>query len=87
MKLKAAIGADHGGFILKNELATRLHETCEIVNLRANTFEPAAELVKTFLNATFSGEMRCRRSLEKVLAIEQQVLEANRPGRKGGSKQ
>ena len=86
MKLKAAMGADHGGFILKNESATRLHETCEILNLRANTFEPAAELVRIFLNAIFSGETRRRRNLEKVLAIEQQVLEANRSGRKGGSK-
>ena len=86
MKLKAAIGADHGCFILKNESATRLHETCEILNLRASTFEPSAELVKTFLNATFSGETRCRRSLKKILTIEEQVLEADRSGGKGGSK-
>ena len=38
MKLKIALGADHGGFTLKNELATRLKETCEILGLGAHTF-------------------------------------------------
>ncbi|MFC2013552.1 ribose 5-phosphate isomerase B [Chloroflexota bacterium] len=38
MKLKIALGADHGGFTLKNELITRLHETYEILDLGAHTF-------------------------------------------------
>ncbi len=40
MKLKVALGADHGGFTLKNELVTRLHETCEISDLGARTLDP-----------------------------------------------
>ncbi|MFC1942687.1 RpiB/LacA/LacB family sugar-phosphate isomerase [Chloroflexota bacterium] len=40
MKLKVALCADHGGFTLKNELVTRLHEICEIIDLGAHTFEP-----------------------------------------------
>ena len=40
MKLKVALGADHGGFTLKNELVTRLYETCEISDLGAHTFDP-----------------------------------------------
>ncbi len=40
MKLKVALGADHGGFTLKNELVTRLHETYEISDLGAHTFDP-----------------------------------------------
>ena len=160
MKLKVALGADHGGFTLKNELVTRLHETCEISDLGAHTFDPnddypdfalavsgavasgqanrgilvcgsgvgaciaankvpgiraclchdtysahqgvehddmnvlclgsrvigvelALEVVKTFLNAIFSGERRQRRRLSKVLVIEHQTLHGN----KGGLKQ
>ena len=40
MKLKIALGADHGGLTLKNELVTRLEETYEILDLGANTFDP-----------------------------------------------
>jgi transaldolase/glucose-6-phosphate isomerase len=40
MKLKVALGADHGGFTLKNELVTRLQETYEISDLGACTFDP-----------------------------------------------
>lgn len=40
MKLKVALGADHGGFTLKNELVTRLRETCGIFDLGAHTFDP-----------------------------------------------
>jgi ribose 5-phosphate isomerase B len=39
MKLRVALGADHGGFSLKNELVTRLHETCEVLDLGAYTFD------------------------------------------------
>ena len=161
MKLRVALGADHGGFSLKNELMTRLHETCEVLDLGARTFdrdddypdfalavaqavasgqaqrgilvcgsgvgaciaankvpgvraclchdtysahqgvehddmnilclgarvvgpELAGELVEAFLKANFSGETRHRRRLEKVLAIEQQALQSDRQGNKGG---
>lgn len=40
MKQKIALGADHGGFTLKNELVTRLHETWEILDMGAHTFDP-----------------------------------------------
>ena len=39
MKLKVALGADHGGFTLKNELVARLHKTCEILDLGAHAFD------------------------------------------------
>ena len=39
MKLKIALGADHGGFALRNELVTRLKETSEILDLGAHTFD------------------------------------------------
>ena len=38
MKLKVAMGADHGGFTLKNELVARLEETCDISDMGAHTF-------------------------------------------------
>lgn len=40
MKLKVALGSDHGGFTLKNELVIRLQETYEILDLGAHTFDP-----------------------------------------------
>ncbi len=40
MKLRVALGADHGGFALKNELAARLRRTYEIVDLGAHTLDP-----------------------------------------------
>jgi ribose 5-phosphate isomerase B len=46
--------------------------------------ELAGELVEAFLKANFSGETRHRRRLEKVLAIEQQALQSDRQGSKGG---
>jgi len=33
MRLRIALGADHGGLALKSELVTRLKETCEILDL------------------------------------------------------
>lgn len=39
MKLRVALGADHGGFSLKKELVTRLHEKCEVLDLGAHTFD------------------------------------------------
>ena len=161
MKLRVALGADHGGFSLKNELVARLPETCEVLDLGASAFdqdddypdfalavaqavasgqaqrgilvcgsgvgaciaankvpgvraclchdtysahqgvehddmnilclgarvvgpELAEELAMAFLEAKFSGEARHCRRLEKVLAIEQQALQSERQGSKGG---
>ena len=39
MKLRIALGADHGGFTLKNELFSRLAETCQILDMGAQTFD------------------------------------------------
>lgn len=41
MKLRVVLGADHGGFILKNELVTRLKQVYEILDLGAHTLDPA----------------------------------------------
>lgn len=38
MKLRVVLGADHGGFSLKNELVTRIHEKFEVLDLGARTF-------------------------------------------------
>ena len=39
MKPIIALGADHGGFILKNEIAIQLQERCEILDLGAHKFD------------------------------------------------
>jgi ribose 5-phosphate isomerase B len=39
MKLRVALGADHGGFSLKNELVARLPEMCEVLDLGASAFD------------------------------------------------
>ena len=39
MKLSVAVGADHGGFTLKNELVNRLRVECDITDLGAHTFD------------------------------------------------
>ncbi len=162
MRISVALGADHGGFNLKNDLVTRLQDRYEVLDLGAHKFdqtddypdtalavaraivsgqaqrgilicgsgvgaciaankipgvraclchdtysahqgvehddmnvlclgarvvgpELAAELVEAFLTATFSGETRHRRRVEKVRAIEQQVLKGDEPSEKGGS--
>lgn len=40
MKLRVALGGDHGGFVLKNELILRLREDYEILDLGAHTLDP-----------------------------------------------
>ena len=64
------------------------HDDMNVLCLGARVIglELAMELVKAFLSASFSGETRHRRRLEKVLAIEQQALKVNRQDSKGGSK-
>ncbi len=41
MKLRVVLGADHGGFTLKNELLIRLRGAYEILDLGAHTLDPA----------------------------------------------
>ncbi|MFC1964305.1 RpiB/LacA/LacB family sugar-phosphate isomerase [Chloroflexota bacterium] len=40
MKLKVALGADHGGLTLKNNLARRLHPDYEVLDLGAHQIDP-----------------------------------------------
>jgi ribose 5-phosphate isomerase B len=40
MKLKVVLGADHGGFALKNDLLTRLKGMYEVLDLGAHKFNP-----------------------------------------------
>ena len=41
MKIRVALGADHGGFALKNDIFTQLHDMYEILDLGAHTFDSA----------------------------------------------
>ena len=41
MKLRVALGADHGGFALKNDLFTRLRNTYQMLDMGAHTLDPA----------------------------------------------
>ena len=38
--MQVALGADHGGFLLKNELSARLRESYEVLDLGAHTLDP-----------------------------------------------
>lgn len=40
MKLRVALGADHGGFTLKNDLFNRLRDAYQISDLGAHTLDP-----------------------------------------------
>lgn len=64
------------------------HDDMNVLCLGARVIglELATELATAFLNANFSGETRHRRRLKKVLAIEQQALQADRRGNKGRRK-
>ena len=156
IKMHVAMGADHGGLALKNELVAHLGDRYEIVDLGAHNFDPdddypdftrevaravisggcergmiicgsgvgaaisankvpgiraclchdtysahqgvehddmnvlclgarvigvelAKEIATTFLEARFSGEERHRRRLQKVLSIEREALQGERP--------
>ena len=164
MKPSIALGADHGGFALKNELASRLTGEYALLDLGAYAFDPAddypdfalaigkavasgkaqrgilicgsgvgasitankvpgvraclchdtysahqgvehddmnvlclgarviglelaTELVKAFLNASFTRETRHVRRLEKVQAIEQQALQGDKGNTRDTSRQ
>ena len=50
MNLKVALGADHGGFALKNELVKRLQGKYEVLDLGAHELDPADDY-PDFVNA------------------------------------
>lgn len=59
MKLRVALGADHGGFSLKNELAARLQQVYEVIDLGASKFVPDddyPDFAKTVALAVTSGK-------------------------------
>lgn len=58
MKLRVALGADHGGFTLKNELVTRLGETYELLDMGAHTLDLSddyPDFAKAVAQAVASG--------------------------------
>ena len=61
------------------------HDDMNVLTLGARVIgaEPALECALAFLGATFSGEPRHRRRLDKVLAIERATIEDSAP--KGAS--
>ena len=59
MRLRVALGADHGGFTLKNELSARLRDTYEILDLGAHTLDPTddyPDFAKAVAGAVASGQ-------------------------------
>jgi len=59
MSLRVALGADHGGFALKNELSARLRGTYEILDLGAHTLDPTddyPDFAKAVARAVASGQ-------------------------------
>lgn len=59
MKLCVALGADHGGYALKNELIARLQETYRILDVGAVKFDPAddyPDFVIAVTQAVTSGQ-------------------------------
>jgi RpiB/LacA/LacB family sugar-phosphate isomerase len=57
------------------------HDNMNVLVMGARVIGPelALELVRSFLNAVFSGEQRHRRRLEKVMALEARCLCAGTP--------
>ena len=59
MKLCVALGADHGGFTLKNELSARLRDTFEILDVGAHAYDSTddyPDFVAPVANAVTSGK-------------------------------
>ena len=59
MKLRVALGADHGGFNLKNELVSRLSEAYEVLDLGAHKCDPIddyPDFVRAVAKAVVSGQ-------------------------------
>ena len=61
MKLRVAVGADHGGFDLKQQLVALLKDTCDIVDVGAGSFDPQddyPDFVVPVARAVASGEVQ-----------------------------
>jgi len=61
MSVRVALGADHGGFEMKNELAAWLSREHEIVDLGAHTLEPDddyPDFAESVAHAVSSGQVR-----------------------------
>jgi ribose 5-phosphate isomerase B len=61
MKLRVAIGADHGGFELKQQLVVRLKEIYDIVDMGAGSLDPQddyPDFVVPVTRAVASGEVQ-----------------------------
>ena len=61
MKLHVALGADHSGFTLKNELATRLRGTYEMLDMGAHTLDTNddyPDFAKAVAQVVASGQAR-----------------------------
>ena len=59
MKLRVALGADHGGFALKNDLSTWLHNNYDILDLGAYKLDPAddyPDFAEAVARAVASGQ-------------------------------
>jgi ribose 5-phosphate isomerase B len=59
MKLRVVLGADHGGFALKNELSNRLRDICDLLDIGARRFDPAddyPDFVRAVAQAVASGQ-------------------------------
>ena len=59
MRLRVALGADHGGFLLKNELRERLQRRYEVLDLGAHTLDPAddyPDFAEAIAQAVASGQ-------------------------------
>jgi ribose 5-phosphate isomerase B len=58
-KLRVAMGADHGGFLLKQELVSRLRDNYEVLDLGADSYQPDddyPDFVVPVTEAVVSGE-------------------------------
>ena len=58
-KLRVALGADHGGFLLKQELVDRLRDSYGILDLGADSYKPDddyPDFVVPVIRAVVSGE-------------------------------
>ena len=59
MKLKVALGADHGGFALKEELSNRLQDKYEVLDLGACVLDPDddyPDFVRAVTEALVTGQ-------------------------------
>ena len=59
MRLRVALGADHGGFALKNELTNQLRESYEVLDLGAHTLDTTddyPDFSEAVAQAVSSGE-------------------------------